>query len=188
MRRTPRLTAALLHAMVLLAFDRAVAADEGVVSEAIINAPVSEVWRLFTTTAGLESWMAPHADIDLKVGGLMRVNDEASGQLGDDNTIVRQILSFDPERMMSIKAYRSATDTGYLTEGMWWVIYFQPLEPGGMTNVRIVTLGYPDDEKLPKAREFYRKDSAEMLEQLQVKFRPLCPRCEREKAAAEAPH
>jgi uncharacterized protein YndB with AHSA1/START domain len=188
MRRTPRLTAAWFYVMVLLTFDPAVAAEDGVVSEAIINAPISEVWRLFTTTAGLESWMAPHADIDLKVGGLMRVNDEASGQLGDDNTIVRQILSFDPERMMSIKAYRSATDTGYLTEGMWWVIYFQPLEPGGMTNVRIVTLGYPDDEKLPKAREFYRKDSAEMLEQLQVKFRPLCPRCEREKAAAEAQH
>jgi uncharacterized protein YndB with AHSA1/START domain len=188
MRRTPRLTAALFYVMVLLTFDPAVAAEEGVVSEAIINAPVNEVWKLFTTTAGLESWMAPHADIDLKVGGLMSVNDDAQGQLGDENTIVRQILSFDPERMLSIKAYRSATDTGYLTEGMWWVIYFQPLEPGGMTNVRIVTLGYPDDEKLPKAREFYRKDSAEMLEQLQVKFRPLCPRCEREKAAAEAQH
>jgi uncharacterized protein YndB with AHSA1/START domain len=174
--------------MAILGFGRALAAEEGVVSEAIINAPVGEVWRLFTTAAGLESWMARHADIDLKVGGLMRVNDEANGQLGDDNTIVREILSFDPERMMSIKAYRSPTDSGYLTEGMWWVIYFQPLEPGGMTNVRIVTLGYPDDEKLPKAREFYRKDSAEMLEQLQAKFRPLCARCEKEKAAAEAQH
>ena len=186
MRRTSRIAAALSCAIAILGFGRAIAAEEGVVSEAIINAPVSEVWRLFTTTAGLESWMARHADIELKVGGLMRVNDEESGQLGDDNTIVRQILSFDPERMMSIKAYRSPTDSGYLTEGMWWVIYFQPLEPGGMTNVRIVTLGYPDDEKLPKAREFYRKDSAEMLEQLQVKFRPLCARCEKEKAAAEA--
>ena len=172
-------------ACLLLVFGRALAEDESVVSEAIINAPVSEVWRLFTTSAGLESWMAPHADIDLKIGGLMRINDDAKGQLGDDKTLMRQILSFEPERMLSFKAYRSANDSGYLTEGMWWVMYFQPLEPGGMTTVRIVTLGFPSAEKWPEAREFYRKDSAQTLEQLQAKFRPLCARCEREKAAAE---
>ena len=188
MKRILRAVAALVSAVAIFVLGRAVADDAPVVSEAIINAPVDEVWRLFTTSAGLESWMAPHADIELKVGGLMRVNEETDGQVGDDNTIVRQILSFDPQRMLSIKAYRSATDSGYLTEGMWWVIYFQPLEPGGMTNVRIVTLGYPDEEKLPKGREFYRKDSSETLEQLQAKFRPLCARCEKEKAAAEAQH
>jgi uncharacterized protein YndB with AHSA1/START domain len=186
MKRLPHTLAALCSAAAaLLLLGSARADEQSVVAESIINLPVAEVWRLFTTSDGLQSWMAPHADIDLKVGGLMRVNDAADGRLDDDKTIVRQILSFEPERMLSFKAYRTGSDSGYLTEGMWWVIYFQPLEPGGMTNVRIVTLGYPDASKWAEAREFYRKDSAETLEQLQQKFRPLCARCEKEKAEKE---
>lgn len=184
MKSTPGTIPALCAVAAMLFLGRADAEEQTLVTESIINAPVSEVWRLFTTSAGLESWMAPHADIDLKVAGLMRVNYEANGTLDDDATVVREILSFEPERMLSFRAHRTAQDSGYLTEGMWWVIYFQPLEPGGMTNVRIVTLGYPDAAKWAEAKEFYRKDSADTLEQLQAKFRPLCPRCEREKAEA----
>jgi uncharacterized protein YndB with AHSA1/START domain len=176
---------ALCAAAAMLFLGRAGAEEQTQVTESIINAPVAEVWRLFTTSAGLQSWMAPHADIELKVGGLMRVNYEANASLDDDASVVREILSFEPERMLSFRAHRSANDAGYLTEGMWWVIYFQPLEPGGMTNVRIVTLGLPDAAKWAEAKEFYRKDSADTLEQLQAKFRPLCPRCEREKAEAQ---
>ncbi|HEY7378077.1 MAG TPA: SRPBCC domain-containing protein [Steroidobacteraceae bacterium] len=188
MKSTPGTIPALCAVAALLFVGRADADAQTLVTESIINAPVAEVWRLFTTSAGLESWMAPHADIDLKVAGLMRVNYEANGTLDDDATVVREILSFEPERMLSFRAHRTAKDSGYLTEGMWWVIYFQPLEPGGMTNVRIVTLGYPDAAKWAEAKEFYRKDSADTLEQLQARFRPLCPRCEREKAEAAGKH
>ncbi len=158
------------------------------VSEAIINAPVTEVWKLFTTGAGLESWLAAHADIDLKVGGLMRTHREPKGELGDDRTSVDEILSFEPERMLSLKVYRPAADFPYprAAQDVWSVIYFQPLEPG-MTNVRIVSLGYTDDPESQQLRAYVRKVNAEGLEQLQRKFRPLCARCEKEKAAAARP-
>src|SRR5262249_40964715 len=138
MKPTIGTISALCAAAAILLVGVARADQQTLVTESIINAPVAEVWRLFTTTDGLQTWMAPHADIDPKVGGLMRVNYEAKGSLDDDATVAREILSFEPERMLSFRAHRSGQDTGYLTEGMWWVIYFQPLEPGGMTNVRIV--------------------------------------------------
>ncbi len=38
------------------------------VHEGVVKAPVDKVWAAFTTKEGLESWMAAHAQIDLKVG------------------------------------------------------------------------------------------------------------------------
>ena len=156
------------------------------ITEAIINAPASEVWRLFTTREGMESWMVAHAAIELKVGGLMRTHYDPKGALGDPNTIVNQILSFEPERMLSIKVQQAPANfpLGDAVRDTWTVIYFQPLEPG-MTNVRIVGLGYGEDAESQKLREHFRKGNAWTLEQLQKKFWPSCALCEKEKSAGE---
>ncbi len=82
------------------------AKDNRLVVEGVVDASVEEVWKAFTTTEGLKSWLAPHADIELKVGGKMRTHYDPKGQLGDANSIENTILSFDPQRMFSIKATR----------------------------------------------------------------------------------
>ena len=173
------ITAFLIGAFVLASQARA---DSGpLVSEAIINAPVSEVWRLFTTKEGLEWWMVAHADIELRIGGLMRTHYDPKGTLGDPNTIVNQVLSFEPERMLSIKVYQPPANFphGEAVRNMWTVLYFQPLEPG-MTNVRVVGQGFGEDADSQELRERFRKDNAWTLEQLQKKFWPSCALCQKE--------
>lgn len=172
----------------LLVGTQACADGVPLVTEAIINAPVAEVWKLFTTAPGLESWLAAHADIDLKIGGLMRTHPDPKGMLGDDHTSIQQILSFEPQRMLSLKVQQPASDFPHPSAAResWSVIYFQPLEPG-MTNVRIVTLGYHDDPESQQLRAYVGQSTAGQLERLQRKFRPLCARCEREKASATRP-
>ncbi|HZF27439.1 MAG TPA: SRPBCC domain-containing protein [Steroidobacteraceae bacterium] len=186
MTRLHRIASALVGAGALLIMGArpAFAADHAVTSEAIINAPVAEVWKLFTTSAGLESWLGAHVEVDLKVGGSMRMQTDQKGQAGEDNTVVNQILSFEPERMLSLKMSRPPANFPYPTalQSVWSVIYFQPLEPG-MTNVRIVSMGYTDDAESQQLMEYARKRNADRLEQLQKKFKPLCARCEKERAA-----
>lgn len=159
------------------------AEPEPLVTEAIINAPVSEVWRLFTTAEGMESWMVAHAEIELKVGGLMRTHYDPRGALGDPNTIVNEVLSFEPERMLSIRVRQPPADFPVpgAARNMWTVIYFQPLEPG-MTNVRVVGLGFGGDADSLKLREHFRKGNAWTLEQLQKKFWPSCALCEKDES------
>jgi uncharacterized protein YndB with AHSA1/START domain len=179
--RSAALAAAILALAGPLVGPPASADSDTLVTEAIINAPVTEVWRLFTTQDGMESWMVAHAEIELKVGGLMRTHYDPNGVLGDPKTIVNQILSFEPERMLSIKVYKPPDDFPLpeSVKDMWTVIYFQPLEPG-MTNVRIIGLGFGDDPDSQKPREFFRKGNASTLEQLQKKFWPSCASCQRE--------
>ena len=78
-----------------------------VISEAIIDAPIQRVWAAFTTADGLKSWMVPHAQIDLRVGGKMLTNYNPAGAIGDPETIENTILSFEPLRMLSIKATKA---------------------------------------------------------------------------------
>jgi uncharacterized protein YndB with AHSA1/START domain len=118
------------------------------VTETTVDAPAAEVWRLFTTREGIESWMAAKADIDLRVGGAMRTLYDPTGKLGDPNTITNTILSYEPQRMLSLQATGFPKDFPYRkgTEGTWSVLYFEEL-PGGRTHLRLV--GYAFFENGP---------------------------------------
>ncbi|HKQ18499.1 MAG TPA: hypothetical protein VJW75_02015, partial [Candidatus Eisenbacteria bacterium] len=50
----------------------AVRADEPLVNEALVDGSVDEIWSLITTKEGMESWMVPHAEVNLRKGGLLR--------------------------------------------------------------------------------------------------------------------
>ena len=54
-------------------------------------------------------------------------------------------------------------------KNMWTVIYFADAGPG-RTRLRIVGLGFGDDEESRKLREFFDKGNAYTLKKLQDKF------------------
>lgn len=148
-------------------------AAEALVTEGAIEAPVKAVWEAFTTTAGLRSWMAPLADIDLRLDGKMQANYRADGTLGDTNTIVNRILSFEPERMLSIRVDQAPTGFPFpeAVKSMWTVIHFEP-GSGNRTHMRIVGLGFTDTPESVRMRAFFDKGNAYSLQMLQEKFAP----------------
>jgi uncharacterized protein YndB with AHSA1/START domain len=76
-----------------------VAQDVGpIIEEVTVEAALDRVWAAFATSDGLQAWMAPHAAIDLRIGGLMRANYNPQGALGDAQTIENVILSFEPQQ------------------------------------------------------------------------------------------
>jgi len=113
-----------------------------IVSEAIIEASVDVVWEKWATSAGLRSWLAPHAEIDLRIGGRMRTNYSAQGSLGDPQTIENTILSLDAKRMLSIQVSKAPEGLPFVNtiQHMWTVLYFEPLWPD-RTRLRVVGLG-----------------------------------------------
>jgi uncharacterized protein YndB with AHSA1/START domain len=148
-------------------------AGESIVTEGVINASVAEVWKAWTTSAGLESWLAPHADIDLRIDGLMRANYDTNGVLGDAGTIENRVLAFEPERMFSIRVAKAPEKFPFKRKigEMWTVLYFQPT-PEGKTLMRIVGLGFGSDDESQRMKEFFQQGNAYTLAQLQKKFQP----------------
>jgi uncharacterized protein YndB with AHSA1/START domain len=142
-----------------------------VINEGIVDAPLEKVWAAWSTSDGLRSWLAPHADIDLRLGGLMRTNYNASGTLGDSQTIENVILSFEPLRMISIRVAKAPDRFPFpnAIQRMWTVIYFEAVD-SARTRVRSVSLGFEANEESQKMRAFFAEGNATTLTQLQRHF------------------
>ncbi|HKQ46483.1 MAG TPA: SRPBCC domain-containing protein [Phycisphaerae bacterium] len=139
--------------------------------EAVVDAPVADVWEAFTTRKGVESWMVAHGEVDLRIGGKMRTHYDPKGVLGDENTIENTILSFEPMRMLSIKATKCPANFPFKAaiDNMWTVLYLESLGPE-KTRVTCVGMGYGDDEESQKLRQHFDRGNAYTLKKLQEHF------------------
>lgn len=146
-------------------------AQERIESAAVIDAPSSEVWKAWTTSEGLQSWLAPHADIDLRIGGLMRTNYDPSGTLGDAKTIENRVLVFEPGKMLAIQVSKAPADFPFRDKvtSMWTVLYFEALGEN-QVRLRVVGLGFEADDVSQKMKEFFKSGNAYTLAQLKKKY------------------
>ena len=159
----------ILAAMMLAA--PAQTADDVIVNEAVVNAPVSEVWKAFTTRAGIESWMVGTGDIDLRIGGLMRTSYQKGADLNGETAIHQQILSLDPERMFSYRTVKPPANFPFAKQisATWVAVYFEPVDA---THTRVVArmLGYSSDPESQKMRAFFASGNKATLDALVRRF------------------
>jgi uncharacterized protein YndB with AHSA1/START domain len=148
-----------------------------VVSEGVIDAPVEAVWAALATKEGLESWNVAHAEIDLKVGGRMRTHYDPKGVIGDPNTIENTILAFEPNRLLVMQVANPPAKFPFkdAIRKMWTVIHFEDAGPG-RTRLRIVGVGYGDDDESRKLKGFFAKGNEYTIKKLQAKFDPKAKR------------
>ena len=138
------------------------------VFEIEIDAGIDAVWEAFTTTAGIQSWVAPLAEIDFKVGGKWRANYNPDGELGDSTTIENTILAYDPMRMISLKATTFPEGFAFVeaAKETWSVFYFSPVSTL-RTKITVVGLGYTDSEQSQKMRLFFDEANEYSLKELE---------------------
>lgn len=154
---------------------------EPLVTEGFVNAPVAEVWRVFATSEGYLQTGVSQAEVDLRIGGSIRSHHDPRGTLGDEQTLVLDILAYEPERMLALRprpAPASGAQRAALTD-TWSVIYFEA-SGEDMTHVRIVGLGYGADPDLQPLRERFVEDNRRMLQQIAQRYWPKCALCEKE--------
>jgi uncharacterized protein YndB with AHSA1/START domain len=158
----------ILAVTALLAVSTALVTQETrEVLEVEIDASVDDIWNAFTTTEGLQSWVAPLADIDFRVGGKWRANYKEDGELGDANTIENTILCYDPKRMISLKAtgFPEGFEFEEAARETWSIFYFQPVSDT-KTRITIVGLGYNESEQSQKMLAFFRPANKYSMDKL----------------------
>lgn len=151
--------------------------SEAQVTEGIVRAPVSELWRVFTTAEGFRKLGVAQCDIDFRIGGLIRSHYDPKGVLGDEATIQNEFLSFEPERMVSFRIQRPPKGFQFSEatwKGTWTVVTFTDLGEG-RTQLRVTGMGYPDTAEGQKMREFFESGNAWVLRHLQQKFDATAP-------------
>jgi uncharacterized protein YndB with AHSA1/START domain len=151
------------------------------VTEGFVNAPIAEVWRLFTTSEGYLATGAAQADVRLAIGGEIRSHYNPEGKLGDAETIVNEILAYEPQRMLTIRIKQPPASFPHrdAVAGTWTVIYFTP-SGENMTHVRIVGLGYDDTPGSQAMRKFFAEGNRWTLDHVAKQYWPKCKLCEKE--------
>ena len=141
------------------------------VNEGIVNAPIQEVWKVWSTSEGYRALGVALAEVDLRLGGLIRSRYRADGALGDAQTIENEILAFEPPRMIAIRIRKIPANFPFKEawKHTWTVVTLAPLD-GDRTLVRASSLGYGTDPESQAMRRFFEHGNADTIKTLAAWF------------------
>jgi len=154
---------------------------ESQVTEGFIAAPLGEVWGLFTTADGHRALGLTDATVDLRIGGEIRSRQALQDPPGGSETIVHEILAYEPERMLALRVKQPPPGFPHphAVAGTWSVIYFSAAGEN-MTQVRIVGLGYDENAASQATRRFFAERHRRMLDHVAKAYWPKCAACTRD--------
>jgi uncharacterized protein YndB with AHSA1/START domain len=146
-------------------------APSTVLTAGIIDAPRDAVLAARTTKERQELWTVDHGEIDLRIRGTMLTHYDAKGQIGDPSTIENSILSFEPKRMLALRVVSPPANFRFTDaiKKMCTAIHFDDAGPA-RARLRIVGVGYGDEEHSKKLRAFFDKGNSYTHKKLQEDF------------------
>ena len=137
---------------------------------------MAAVWGVWTTGEGYKALGVAQADIDLRIGGLIRSHYKATGVLGDAETIQNRILAYEPQRMIAICIDRTPEDFPF--KNAWkhtWTVITLAAKGANRTHVRIASMGFGTDAESVAMRKFFEVGNAETLDTLKAYFKSAAP-------------
>ena len=135
--------------------------------ETTVKAPVSEVWRVWTTSQGAEEFFAQKANIRLAIGGPYEIqfdsNDERSGTKG------LKILSYAPEEMISFQ-WNAPPEYPDVRNGGTWVVVQMRQEGTDRTRVTVTHLGWKEGPEWDRAYDHFVRGWDDLMKRLERRF------------------
>lgn len=135
--------------------------------EALVNAPVKQVWRVWTTSVGAQEFFAEKANIRLAIGGPYEIQfdpkDEHSGTKG------LKILAYTPEEMIAFQ-WNAPPQFPHVRDGATWVVVQMRPEGANGTWVTLQHLGWQDGPEWDAALVHFERGWSELMKRLQRRF------------------
>ena len=141
------------------------------VHEGTIAAPIADVWRVWSTSEGYKAVGVALADVDLRVGGLIRSRYSGDGVLGDEQTIENEILAYEPPRMIAFRIHKTPANFPFKEawKRTWTVVTLTPID-AGHTHMRAASLGFGTDAESMTMRRFFERGNQQTLDTLTKHF------------------
>lgn len=116
---------------------------------------VHSCYEMWTTSSGLKTFFGYDNQFELKIGGPFEVFMYKKRAKGDQGSEGSRILSFVPDKMISISwvAPPKFKELRKLGAQTWITVFFESVDKG--TSISIYHQGWPDDEKWNKLYEYY---------------------------------
>jgi uncharacterized protein YndB with AHSA1/START domain len=138
------------------------AAEKVLMVEVTVPAPLADVWKAFTTSEGLSTWLTPGAVVDLREGG------EWTARFPGGSTGGGTILSFVPEKELVVSAL--APDKFPVVRAARTRAQFDFEARGSSTLVRLTQTGWKEGDEWVRAYEYLTVGNAQLLATLHHRF------------------
>jgi uncharacterized protein YndB with AHSA1/START domain len=136
--------------------------QKALIIELAIPASQHEVWKAFTTSDGLSTWLTPGAVVDLRNGG------EWTAHYPGGHTGGGTILSFMPEKELTLSAL--APEQFPQVRAQRTNAHFEFISEGSSTRVRLTQTGWKSGDEWDKAYEYLATGNAQLLWTLHRRF------------------
>ena len=137
-------------------------AQKQLVIEIEVPAPAAEVWKAFSTSEGLDTWLAPNTTVDLRPGGDWLVH-FPGGSTGGGT-----IVSFAPEKEIVLSALAPDKFPHVRAERTQAAFTFEAR--GDRTVVRLTQTGWKSGEEWDRAYEYLVAGNAQLMSALHHRF------------------
>jgi uncharacterized protein YndB with AHSA1/START domain len=135
--------------------------------EGVVDGPVSEVWRVFTTSQGAEEFFAQKANIQLALGGPYEIQFDPKDELSGTEGL--KILSYAPQEMISFQWNAPPELPAVRNGGTWVVVTMAPVD-AHHTRVTIEHLGWKEGPQWDAAYGHFVEGWSGLMDRLKRRF------------------
>jgi uncharacterized protein YndB with AHSA1/START domain len=127
-----------------------------IVKQRLVPAHIGDVWKAWTTLAGVTSFFAPRAHLDLRLGGpyeMLFDLDAAAGSRGSESC---KILSYLPDEMLSFE-WNAPPQFSTIRGQHTWVVIQLGCDGVSATRVKLSHVGWGEGAEWDQAFEYFRR-------------------------------
>jgi uncharacterized protein YndB with AHSA1/START domain len=140
-------------------------------NSAVVDAPIEDVWKAWTTSEGPPTFVCFGAEIEATPGGVYRVICNVDGKTPLDRGNDGRVVAIEPMKMLSVTWMTPMHMQSLRGNSTSLVLYFEKIDDGRRTLVRLVNTGYGVGEEWDAAYQYNVRGWDRVLSALEYRFK-----------------
>lgn len=146
------------------------AAQEKAISEKVtVKANVNDVWRAWTTSAGIKTFFAPDAHVELKVDGPFQIYIDPTGEPGMKGADDMRIIGFQENKMLTFNWNAPPSLPEARKQRTVVIVRFES-RGEALTDVSLTHIGWGEGGEWDKAHAYFSRSWPNVLKNLKKRF------------------
>ena len=145
------------------------AAERAIEKEIVVAAPVAAVWQSWTTKAGIESFFAPQAEIDARVGGAFHIHIDPLAEPGLKGADDMRFMALQPMKMLSFD-WNAPPSLPEARQQRTFVIVRMTDLDGKSTRVNLYHVGWGEGGEWDKTYSYFDRSWGYVLGNLKKRY------------------
>ena len=145
------------------------AAERAIDKEVVVAAPIEAVWKSWTTKAGIESFFAPEAEIEPRVGGAFHIHVNPFGEPGMKGADDMRFMALQPPKMLSFD-WNAPPSLPEIRQQRTFVVVRLADVDGKTTRVTLHHTGWGDGGEWDKTYTYFDRAWGVVLGNLKKRF------------------